>query len=751
MVYYDWNIDRYGYIWAGFLHSYVDKNTGKRVKLCPYIKHDLEDYADAAEDPTILNNTFFNDRAMAWSSQDMLWHACKTDDEYKSPYPPYAFFQPYWYNLTGDDKDIYLTADDFDDAFANSCRCMTVKLRPGISNKDLGSCVAQGNSNYVDEAFDDKTLYYIHSVNGCIVYGIDDTSTDESTKYMGYTWERLCWYKYAWYQYLAYIDNMNTLFSQAQANIFEACNYDAMAALAAKIPQAATFYTNLMTFFKTLPLPNTGEYPSDKNINFWLLDNPIRKFANTMCLQYEANPTDQKQGRFYFYDGYANKKYYLYTDHPDESTYTAQGVSGVMQLTNPVVNTPNGFVRLLPPNAGYWSNISAPVTYNMQKITAEYSDYHIPSTKLVYEHTDDVTACTTQNTRAMWVNLIGYEDGHMVYIKYQYQSLAWAKESLFVKALNIKPILTDNRPVDEILDEAMENPRNPWKTPTEYYADNSPTGQLPAGETGTGYVKARVVSKDEKDKLTVPTWWWSNSLANWCTFKKTDKYTTELFVWNGQNGWDKFSSIMLEPRFAGSSKIYYYYDITRFIKGATVKGKIHYDNLRYEYKSIKFIADTKFSQYDERNFQTVKLNKMYIAGKGTDRYPIADGIPVIMRLPSGEIEVLYKLKAPGMSKNTDIIYDDNIDFVNSVCKAYFGDGQEKTIREDWKRFYKIVNSGEEVATDIITDDDPSLVDADEINTIHENSDMFSISLTVPRQYPETGTSVGNDYVERWEK
>jgi hypothetical protein len=441
----------------------------------------------------------------------------------------------------------------------------------------------------------------------------------------------------------------------------------------------------------------------------------------------------------------------LYTDHPDESTYAAQGVSGVMQLTNPVINTPNGFVRLLPPNPGYWSNISAPVTYNMQKITAEYSDYHIPSTKLVYEHTDDVTACTTQNTRAMWVNLIGYEDGHMVYIKYQYQSLAWAKESLFVKALNIKPILTDNRPVDEILDEAMENPRNPWKTPTEYYADNSPTGQLPAGETGTGYVKARVVSKDEKDKLTVPTWWWSNSLANWCTFKKTDKYTTELFVWNGQNGWDKFSSIMLEPRFAGSSKIYYYYDITRFIKGATVKGKIHYDNLRYEYKSIKFIADTKFSQYDERNFQTVKLNKMYIAGKGTDRYPIADGIPVIMRLPSGEIEVLYKLKAPGMSKNTDIIYDDNIDFVNSVCKAYFGDGQEKTIREDWKRFYKIVNSGEEVATDIITDDDPSLVDADEINTIHENSDMFSISLTVPRQYPETGTSVGNDYVERWEK
>ena len=81
MVYYDWNIDRYGYIWAGFLHSYVDESTGKRVKFCPYIKHDLEDYADAAEDPTILNNTFFNDRALAWSSQDMLWHAGKTEGE----------------------------------------------------------------------------------------------------------------------------------------------------------------------------------------------------------------------------------------------------------------------------------------------------------------------------------------------------------------------------------------------------------------------------------------------------------------------------------------------------------------------------------------------------------------------------------------------------------------------------------------------------------------------------------------------
>ena len=738
MVYYDWNIDRYGYIWAGFLHSYVDKNTGKRVKLCPYIKHDLEDYADAAEDPTILNNTFFNDRALFLSSQDMKQHYDGSNG---------AFFQPYWYNLTGDDKDIYLTADDFDDAFANSCRCMAVKLRPGTSN---GTSTAIGNSNYVDEAFDDRTLYYIHSVNGCIVYGIDLESTDENTKYMGYNWEQLNWYKYAWYQYLSYLDSMNALFSKSQSDIFFLCDKDSP-----KSQSGVLLYSNLKMHFSLLPLPNTGNYPADRNLEFWLRDNPIRKFANTMCLQYEVTSTDPKQGRFYFYDGYANKKYYLCTDHPDGSTYAAQGVNGLMQLTNPVVNTPNGFARLLPPavvnNEANWSNITAPVTYNMQKITTEYSDYHIPSTKLVYEHTDDVTACTTQNTRALYVNLVDVKDGQMVYIHYDYLALEWYKEDLFVKALNIKPVLTDNRPVDEILDEAMANPRNPWKTPTEYYADNSPTGQLPAGETGTGYVKARVVSKDEKDKMTVPTWWWSNSLANWCTFKKTDKYTTELFVWNGQNGWDKFSSIMLEPRFAGSSKIYYYYDITRFIKGATVKGKIHYDNLRYEYKSIKFIADTKFSQYDERNFQTVKLNKMYIAGKGTDRYPIADGIPVIMRLPSGEIEVLYKLKAPGMSKNTDIIYDDNIDFVNSVCKAYFGDGQDKTIREDWKRFYKIVNSGEEIATDIITDDDPSLVDADEINTIHENSDMFSISLTVPRQYPETGTSVGNDYVERWEK
>ena len=740
MVYYDWNIDRYGYIWAGFLHSYVDKNTGKRVKLCPYIKHDLEDYADAAEDPTILNNTFFNDRAMFLSTQDMKQHYDGSNG---------VFFLPYWYTITGDERDVYLTATDFDDGFANDCRCMAVKLRPGASNPTKYSSVALGNSNYAEDTFDENTLYYLHSVNGCIVYGIDDDpAADENTKYMGYNWEQMYYFKYAWYQYLAFLDNYHALFSQSQKDIFFACDPNGTGN-----SYYASLKANLVMFFKTLPLPNTGSYPAERTIDYWLWNNPIRMFANTMCLQYDVTSR-----RFYFYDGYANKKYYLYTDHPDESTL--EGRPSMMQLTNPVVNTPNGISRLLPPSPGSWSNISAPATYNMQKITAEYADYNLPKTKLVYEHTDDVTACTTQNACALYVNLVKNEavvnpDGTItyvpVYINYQYQSLQWFKQDLFVKALNIKPVLTDNRTVDEILDEAMNNPRNPWKTPTEYYADNSPTGQLPAGETGTGYVKARVVSKDEKDKMTVPTWWWSNSLANWCTFKKTDKYTTELFVWNGQNGWDKFSSIMMEPRFAGSSKLYYYYDITRFIRGATVKGKIHYDNLKYEYKSIKFIGDTKFSQYDERNFQTVKLNKMYIAGKGTDRYPISVGMPVIVRLPSGEIEVLYKLKAPGMSKNTDIIYDDNIDFVNSVCKAYIGDGQDKTIREDWKRFYKIVNSGEEIATDIITDDDPSLVDADEINTIHENSDMFSISLTVPRQYPETGTSIGNDYVERWEK
>ena len=737
MVYYDWNIDRYGYIWAGFLHSYVDESTGKRVKFCPYIKHDLEDYADAAEDPTILNNTFFNDRALAWSSQDMLWHAGKTEGENKSLYQPNAFFQPYWWTLTGDDKDIYLTAEDFDDSFANDLRVMAVKLRPGNS---YGTSTAVGNSNYVEDFFDEKTFYYIHSVNGCIVYGIDDSSTDGNTKYMGYSFEQLSSYKYAWYQYLSFIDTYNSLFSATQKSIYDACDYQDSDAS----PVFSAFIKQLQAFFQTLPdLPG-----NDRSIDYWLRNNPIRMYANTSCLQYENNRW------FYAING---KKYYLYTDHPDGATYS---IDSAMQVTNPVVNTPNGLVRLLPPDSNSQSNLYAPAIYNMQKITEQYADYNLPKNKLVYVHTDDITACSTENTRAYYANLISFTpvvnaDGSTTYvttlINYQYQSLQWYKEALFVKALNIKPILNDSRTVDEILDEALDNSRNPWKTPTEYYSDSSPTGSLPTGESGTSYVKARIVSKDENDKMTVPTWWWSNTLANWCTFKKTDKYTTELFVWNGQNGWDKFSSIMLEPRFVGSSKVYYYYDITRFIKGATIKAKIHYDNLKYEYKSIKFIADTKFSQYDERNFQTVKLNKMYIAGKGTDRYPVSVGMPVIMRLPSGEIEVLYKLKAPGMSKNTDIIYDDNIDFVNSVCKAYFGDGADKTIREDWKRFYKIINSGEEVASDIITDDDPSLVDADEINTIHENSDMFSISLTVPRQYPETGTSIGDDYVERWEK
>lgn len=697
MVYYDWNIDKFGFIWPGFLHSYIDKSTGKRTQYCAYIKHDLEDYGDAADDPEILSNTFFNDRAR------MLSKMPGNDD----------FLKPDWYNAWGDDPNIYMTmhiTSKYHPTFYNEFRCTVVKLRPAWSTDSD----AIGKSGYVDDT-KDTTAYYMFTVYGAAISGVTEDG------------ELLCDATNLdyWYKYLSFIDKYQAQFNQSGMNLYTACD--------------ATNFPIVRALLLPLWLAEPWQNPNAQVTLDVIANNPMRNYAKTEMLMYDAT-------KKLYYFSKDNKKYYIYADYVDSAGLKSY------YITNPVRQNKYGFFQIQrSPGNPNVSATNEPLTYDMTEITSNYADYELANRKHVAQHTDDITACESYVSNCEYLNLVETIQGTNVLIRYNYMGLNWYHESIFVKSIDIKPTVVDNRTVDEILQEALDNPQNPWKTPQEYYSDNSPTGQLPSGESGTGYVKARVVSKDEKDKMTVPTWWWSNTLANWCTFKKTEQYTTELFVWNGQNGWDKFSSIMLEPRFAGSSKIHYYYDITRFIKGARLRGRVVYDSLTYEYKSIKLIADTKFSQYDERNFQTVKLNKMYIAGKGTDRYPISVGIPTIMRLPSGELQLLYKLKVPGMSKNTEVIYDDNIDFVNAVCKAYFGDGQEKTIREDWKRFYKIVNSGEETATDIITDEDSSLVDADEINTIHENSDMFCISLTVPRQYPETGTSIGNDYVERWEK
>lgn len=171
----------------------------------------------------------------------------------------------------------------------------------------------------------------------------------------------------------------------------------------------------------------------------------------------------------------------------------------------------------------------------------------------------------------------------------------------------------------------------------------------------------------------------------------------------------------------------------------------------YAWRSIKLTDDTKFSQYDEDTFQTVKLGKTYLNNKGTRRYPFSVGIPPVFRTVAGEICLLYYLRIPGMQWWSDLIYKEHIDFINSVCQAYMGKGEDKTIGQHWKRFNFVKDISEEYANEVITDEKSTLIYKPEINTIREDNEVLDISFTIPRQYFETLNGGDESYAEEWSR
>ena len=306
----------------------------------------------------------------------------------------------------------------------------------------------------------------------------------------------------------------------------------------------------------------------------------------------------------------------------------------------------------------------------------------------------------------------------------------------------------EGRDVDEILDKALSDETKAWMTPEEFYNKQSTTTKsIKSGEDG--YTIAKVKTKDTEEKKTIPVWFWVNSLANWCTFKHGERHCTKLCVWNGRNGWDELDEIIKPLAKTQTILQQYYYDITRFIRGVIINAKTYYNRSKYRYKCIKLPYDTKFSQYDKNNFQCIKIGRVHLNDKGTQRYPFTTGIPPVMRLPSGELALIYYLVLPGMTKKHEVIYNDHMDFINSVCVAYFGKGEDKTIREDWKRFYKLKDVLEEKASDIVTDDVSTLIDAEEINTIHTDNVLQNVTMNIPRQYPETLDATADSFVEDW--
>ena len=368
---------------------------------------------------------------------------------------------------------------------------------------------------------------------------------------------------------------------------------------------------------------------------------------------------------------------------------------------------------------------------------------------VVQQHDNEIVAIAANVTVVDRINMFTTDaTGKVTSVTYYKSQLNIGSIPVWVQNMRRLYPKVDGRNIDEILDNSLADETKAWMTPEEYYNKQTTTTKgIKSGEDG--YTIAKVKTKDTEEKKTIPVWFWVNTLANWCTFKHGERHCTKLCVWNGRNGWDELDDIIKPLAKTQTIMQTYFYDITRFIRGTIISARTYYNKSKYQYKCIKLPYDSKFSQYDENNFQCIKIGRVHLNDKGTQRYPFTTGIPPVMRLPSGELALIYNLILPGMTKKHEVIYNDHMDFINSVCQAYFGKGDDKTIKEDWKRFYKLKDVLEEKATDVVTDDVSTLINAEEINTIREDNVLQNVTLNIPRQYPETLDATPDSFVEDW--
>ena len=354
--------------------------------------------------------------------------------------------------------------------------------------------------------------------------------------------------------------------------------------------------------------------------------------------------------------------------------------------------------------------------------------------------------------------------------QYQWYGLSYVKTKVSYES-------PANENPEEVLNELEKS--NDWKTPSEYY-NECPTAKF------SGYTKTdtTINAKDAKN------WFWVDDLANWCIWKRLDKYFIDLYVWNGKDGWDKFADIMNAWNISDwqTLKRTYYYNKDCFVKGPEynqfeamitstgAKGILWYNTLLLR-------KNNKLSTYDANSFQNIRVSKfipsdqrvallpgykkmqqnLYIP-EGDDGMPIKTkyanlfttlGCPCIIRGVSGQLNLLYRLQLEGDFTAKTLPHERHIcreyvDYLNDICVGFFGDGNEKTIRKNWKRF-TTVDDSEEIATGIVDETNETIYDRpSQINSVAEDINMH-ISFEAPRPNVVSKGTKHDDYALRWDR
>lgn len=349
-------------------------------------------------------------------------------------------------------------------------------------------------------------------------------------------------------------------------------------------------------------------------------------------------------------------------------------------------------------------------------------------------------------------------------------------------------------PADENAEENVEKvlEEDGWMTPNDYYNTKINTSNVDTGSLG--YTRASTATDAIKGN-----WFWVDELKNWCIWRRTNRAFIHLYVWNGRNGWDKLEDIVnawLKFDWQTLKRIYYY-------NPSVITYGVHSDNFSSmastykaggniwmpslmainSYRTIILKRDTSISTYDSETFQNIHSTSVLYVDKGNDGHmgvtipgartygvgskvgnvkedwgaivmPVV-GCPCVVRNTNGQLNLMYVNKLDGnftISDDTnEALYfkDDGVRYLNSVCKTFFGNGDEFKI-EDWKKFTKNDNS-EEKASKMYNSDGESLYGAPPL--INSEAEKINMKMTMTSPRPNVGTkSVKNeDYILRWNR
>lgn len=262
--------------------------------------------------------------------------------------------------------------------------------------------------------------------------------------------------------------------------------------------------------------------------------------------------------------------------------------------------------------------------------------------------------------------------------------------------------------------------------------------------------------------------WMQNYIMNMT--KLINGYVQKERGWYSYNGAQELTGY-------GDPNWYFSYDpnvtvVSKAQGNITLKGESWYQSPTSILHAIILEANKNYSIYDKTSFQCRRLGKpayAYYLGKwngvnrssfdvAKDRAAVRQGMttgnPGIFRTATGELALATMLVYGGVfqlfGEHGNGFDTQPVNFLNDICKEFFGDGLNKTCAKDWLKLGDHINTNDETPSgDIQTMYETSLDKTLNPQMDKATNEEMSMSLTTNDVAVEIEEEKKPDYAVKW--